>query len=134
MLSGGRGMNKIKYNLQKFMYGRNGNDEMNKALLISALVLYMLSLINVFKILYFAATVLTVYALYRAFSKDLYNRRKENQKFQSYYNFKKMQFDQRKTHKLFKCKKCSKIVRVPKGKGKIEVTCPSCGNKVIIRS
>ncbi|WP_207645519.1 hypothetical protein [Marvinbryantia formatexigens] len=48
----------------------------------------------------------------------------------SYVELVKMNFEQRKTHRIFMCKVCGKKVRVPKGKGKIEITCPSCGNKM----
>lgn len=51
-------------------------------------------------------------------------------KFMIYIELVKMNFEQRKTHRIFMCKACGKKVRVPKGKGKIEITCPSCGNKM----
>ena len=34
-----------------------------------------------------------------------------------------------KDHKYFFCPKCGQSVRVPKGAGKIRVTCPKCGEK-----
>lgn len=34
-----------------------------------------------------------------------------------------------KEHKYFKCPKCKARLRVPKGRGRITVTCPRCGNK-----
>lgn len=40
----------------------------------------------------------------------------------------------RKTTKYFKCKNCGQILSVPKGKGKIRVTCPKCGTKVEMKS
>ena len=39
-----------------------------------------------------------------------------------------------KEHRIFRCPKCDKRVRVPRGRGKIEITCPHCGNKFIKRS
>lgn len=70
------------------------------------------------------------YGLFRVFSKNREKRLKENHVFMSYVELVKMNFEQRKTHRIFMCKVCGKKVRVPKGKGKIEITCPSCGNKM----
>lgn len=38
---------------------------------------------------------------------------------------------QRKTHRFFKCPECGVTVRVPKGKGKIKITCPKCKNAFV---
>ena len=50
------------------------------------------------------------------------------------FSFYKLKYDQRKEYNIFKCKSCGRKVRVPRGKGKIEVTCPICGNKKICRT
>ena len=39
-----------------------------------------------------------------------------------------------KEHKYFVCKSCKTICRVPAGKGKVEITCPKCGGKIIAKS
>ena len=36
-----------------------------------------------------------------------------------------------KLFRFFKCPVCKQKLRVPKGKGKVEITCPKCGNKFI---
>ena len=113
----------------KFMSGRNGLDECGKVAFVSAAVVYVLLMIfpNVLlELLFFVAVG---YGLFRVFSKNREKRLKENHVFMSYVELVKMNFEQRKTHRIFMCKVCGKKVRVPKGKGKIEITCPSCGNK-----
>ncbi|MDY2777424.1 MAG: hypothetical protein SOU51_03510 [Collinsella sp.] len=37
---------------------------------------------------------------------------------------------ERKTSLFFRCKTCGTILSVPRGKGKLRVTCPKCGTKV----
>ncbi|HAB60780.1 MAG TPA: hypothetical protein DCE48_08770, partial [Lachnospiraceae bacterium] len=67
-------------------------------------------------------------------------RYEENQKFLSFWNpirntfTKKVERSKDKTHRFFKCPKCSKTVRVPKGKGKICITCPICKEEFIRKS
>ena len=39
-------------------------------------------------------------------------------------------WDNRKTTMYFKCKNCGQILSVPRGKGRIRITCPRCGTKV----
>lgn len=39
-----------------------------------------------------------------------------------------------KEHRIFRCPNCDQRVRVPRGRGKIEITCPRCGHKFIKRS
>ena len=39
-----------------------------------------------------------------------------------------------KTHKYYKCPTCKQVVRVPKGRGKIEINCPKCHTKFIKRT
>ena len=37
-------------------------------------------------------------------------------------------------HRIFRCPKCDQRVRVPRGRGKISITCPKCGHEFIKRS
>ena len=127
-------MNKWKWKLQQFMIGRNGADTLSHAVVgvgIAMYVVYVISGESIFNVL---STVALVYALLRMFSKNVSDRSKENAVFQRYIQYVKTKWEFRKTHKVFLCKKCGKIVRVPKGKGKIEVTCPVCRTKRMICS
>lgn len=125
------------------MYGRNGTDQLNWAILVSYLVLWLLRVIMgaldiaiVALIIDVVMFLLAVVLLWRTFSRNLPKRRAENQKFVNWWwpiknrlaAAKARRAD--KEHKYFTCKNCKTICRVPAGKGKIVITCPKCGHKI----
>ena len=126
----------LMYKFNRFMQGRYGYDELFKFLTYTALVLVVLSYLPYMKFLSLVAFILMVYGIFRVFSKNFTDRRNELNK---YYilsdKFKKSKrvfsarWRDRKTHIYFKCKNCGAIIRVPKNKGEIEVTCPRCRAK-----
>jgi len=119
------------------MYGRNGYDELSMVLYFIALLFVLLSYIPVvgfaFTILSFAVMI---WSLFRTFSKNLVRRRRE---LALYYKIKnaprqarqlrKNKKRDKKTHCYFKCPQCRAVLRVPRGKGEIIVTCPRCGKR-----
>ena len=122
----------MKEKLQRFMWGRYGNDRFNQFLMIVALVCLALSFFGL-RIFYVLALALLVYVYYRMFSRDYNRRYAENQKFLTWQNkikYKvnnwKRNLTDRKTHHIYKCPNCRQKIRVPRGKGKIIVTCPKC--------
>lgn len=134
----------VRNTIARFMYGRNGWDQLNQALVIFYLGLWMAELVlnavlknrlvtSVFEGVLF---VLLLYIFMRMFSKNLYKRREENQKWISLAwglkNRRKNAAARRadKDHRYFTCKSCKTICRVPAGKGKIVITCPKCGAKI----
>ena len=125
---------RLRWKIQKFMQGRNGVDELSRILLYAVLVLYVLSIILQSLILDYVAFAGVLYLLYRTLSKNLYVRREENRKFVTWLETTRIKMEQRKDYKIFKCKGCGRNIRVPRGKGKIEVTCPMCGKKTIHRT
>ncbi|MBR4059267.1 MAG: hypothetical protein IKK03_05440 [Lachnospiraceae bacterium] len=125
---------RLRWKIQKFMQGRNGVDELNRILLYAVLVLYVSSIILQSLILDYLAFAGILYLLYRTLSKNLYVRREENRKFVTWLETTRIKMEQRKDYKIFKCKGCGRNIRVPRGKGKIEVTCPMCGKKTIHRT
>ena len=127
----------------RFMYGRNGWDQLNQALFRGYLVLWTAELICAFlkrglavRVLEALLVALMLFIFFRIFSKNLYKRRTENQKWVSWYcgiknrnaGAKARHAD--KEHKYFTCKSCKTICRVPAGKGKIIITCPKCGAQI----
>ena len=136
-------MNKFRDALYRFMYGRNGVDALNWALFAVELVLSLLSSFvrvqAVAAVLYFLSLVLMFIVLIRIFSRDLTQRRAENAKFLSWWTPKAnaMRGAQArradKAHKYVRCS-CGAYCRVPKGVGKVELTCPKCGKKKVVKT
>lgn len=114
--------------------GRNGMDDCAKYSYIAGIVLYVIYLFTGVGFLYYFSTLLLLYGLFRVFSKNVAARQSEERKLHDEINFQKMRFEQRKEYRLYRCKGCGRKIRVPKGKGKVEVTCPTCGNKEIHRT
>ena len=133
---------KIGNAIARFMYGRNGMDQLNLVLMWVVLILDVVTMLvqrnhaAVSMVLYWLSMAGWVYVLFRMFSKNLSKRRGENQKFVNWVwrmrssraGAKERHAD--KDHKYFTCKNCKTICRVPVGKGKIIITCPKCGAQI----
>ena len=116
----------MKYKLSAFFSGRNGIDDLGKTLLWGTLIIMILSALLGFTFLYRAALVPLCYVYIRAFSRNLEKCQMQNAKHLSWRNFRKLRFQQRKTHRFYRCPKCKQVLRVPKGKGRITITCRNC--------
>ena len=123
----------IRNALQRFLYGRYGNDQLNWFLIGLYLVLYILSLLTGFGLFYWISVFLVFITLFRMLSRNLAQRRTENAKFMQkagpVLQWFRLQRTIRKDkeHRYFKCPSCGQHLRVPRGKGKITVTCRGCG-------
>ena len=131
-------MNQWKRKLEEFMRGRYGMDDVGQFIMLCAILMLLVSLFDSNLILMIVGCGLLVYAYFRMFSKNLSARRRENMVFLSIKESLRFRFQSWKlhrsmcrTHKYYKCPKCGQKLRVPKGKGKIEVSCPKCGEKFI---
>lgn len=132
---------KAREKMQQFMYGRYGNDQLSRVYLGITLVLLVLSLFTHWTIFYIAGIVLLIYCYYRMFSKNITRMSAQNQK---YLNFRyglavkrqkvKTRMQQRRVYHFYKCPQCKQKVRVPKGHGKICITCPKCRAEFIRKS
>ena len=122
----------IRSFLSRFMAGRYGTDQLNNTMIIAYVVLYLISIFTRWSVLYWIALVLVFVTLFRTMSRQLDRRRAENAKFlqlvrplnRKLKNLKVRIRD--KDHRYFKCPNCSQYLRVPRGKGKITVSCRSC--------
>lgn len=119
--------------LQRIMYGRYGSDQLNIFLLAVYLILYFVSWITGLGFLSYLGFVAIIVALFRILSRNLDRRRAENAKFLkliapvSQWIKLRRTMHRDKDHCYFKCPNCGQHLRVPKGKGKITVTCRACG-------
>ncbi len=127
-------MDKLKQKIRQFFQGRYGSDELGRTISIVVLVVYLIGLLLKNQVVISLAMAGMIYSMYRMLSRDFWSRSAENKKYLDFLNLNKMRFEQRKTHRIFKCKGCGKNIRIPKGKGKIEVRCPKCGNRSIHRT
>ncbi len=117
---------KIGYTLQNFMSGRAGADQLSWALLLFGLALNLIGSLTGLTILCLLAYVPFVFTIYRMFSRNVEKRRQENAAFTGV--FKRMRD---REHRYYACPKCHQRVRVPRGKGKISIRCPQCGERFI---
>lgn len=125
-------MNDWKYKIMQFMRGRRGPDELSRMLSIVAMVLFGVSIfIRTGGLLELLAAALLIYAYFRMFSKDIPKRYVENQKYINFRYRMICKWNEHKTYRHFKCKNCGQKVRVPRGKGKICITCPKCRHEFI---
>ena len=127
-------LNKLKYSLYRFMNGRYGSDQLNIALLILSISVSLIGGILFNRSIYVSLVVygISFLILYRGFSKKIYKRQQENLKFmrliqpiKSKYKLVKLNLTQ-KQYKHVQCPRCHRTLRVPRGRGKIEITCPHC--------
>ena len=120
----------LSIGLRRFMEGRYGTDKLNMFILGAGLVLCIISLFIDFAPVNFALTFLSYgfmfLAIFRSFSRKTYLRYRENRKFL-------LLLDRIKDrdHKYFECPRCHQVVRVPRGKGKINISCPKCKEKFL---
>lgn len=132
----------MKEKVQKFMQGRYGIDRFSRFLIgLSFALLFLSLLIRRTNLIYLLAMAVLVYCYYRTFSKDFTKRYNENQWFlkQSYkwYLFRDKltkKFNQKRQYHIYKCPNCSQKIRIPRGKGKVAISCPKCHNEFIKKS
>ena len=117
-----------------FMAGRYGIDNFNRFIMWAIVVCIVAGWFGIRGFSKLALAFLIIY-IYRMLSKNYNQRYKENQVYLRYtekirwhFSNLKKKIAYRKTHRIFKCPRCKKKLSVPKGKGKIEISCP-CGNK-----
>ena len=123
-------MGKFSNGLRRFMMGRYGTDKLNMAILGVGLVACILSMFIRFAPVTLALTLISYvfmgWAIFRSFSRNTYKRYQENRKYLMC-----LQKIKDREHRYYDCPRCRQQVRVPRGKGKIAITCPKCREKFI---
>ena len=123
-------MAQLTAKLQRFMAGRYGTDRLNMTILGVGLAACLISsffrnaAVNL--LLTAVSYGLMFWAISRALSRNTYKRYQENRKFLQFFDRLKD-----RQHRYYDCPKCRQVVRVPRGKGKIAITCPKCREKFI---
>lgn len=133
-----------KNKMSQFMYGRYGVDQFSKFLLLATLVLCIASIFlppRVGSLISTLVLILIIYTYFRMFSRNIYKRAAENEKYlkitnkwRRKFNTEKKIASQRKYYRFYKCPGCGQKIRVPKGRGKIQIRCPKCNEKFIKKS
>ncbi len=125
----------LKERFLRFMAGRYGSDQLSRFLSFLALALIVLNLFLRSGILWLLGVAALVLVHLRMFSRSYEKRRRENERYlQLKYkltggvrNWADRQ-KQRRDYVFFRCPACHAMLRVPRGKGRIRVTCRKCGN------
>lgn len=133
----------LAYKFQGFMQGRYGDDELNRFLVWAGLIMLILSYFRPLRYLSPVVMIIFILTLFRTFSKNLFKRSSENQKYlkitggiRRKVNTAKNMIRDRKEYSYYKCPTCKSYVRirkVPKGKN-IAIRCSKCGNEFTKRT
>ena len=121
---------KIRTGLRRFMEGRYGTDKLNMLILGCALAIVIVysfvpsGLVQL--ILWALSYVLMIWAIFRSLSRNTYKRYEENRRF-----LRLCEQVKDRDNRYFNCPRCRQRVRVPRGKGKISITCPKCREKFV---
>ena len=127
----------MREKIARFMAGRNGNDQLNRFLLLVDIVLLLIASIfkdGIGRYVYPFVFVLLAYAYFRMLSRNVYKRREENAKYirarykvSAALRVRHERWVQRKDYKFFTCPNCKTALRVPRGQRKLNILCRKCG-------
>jgi hypothetical protein len=127
--------------IYRFMRSRYGNDQLSMFLTWAGLIFMVIDCFTKIGIFYLVGIVMFVYGYIRIFSKQYEKRAAQNKWFLEKTSgirnvFKRMKKSKEagKDYKIFTCPRCEQMIRIPKGKGRIEIRCPKCGNTFIKKS
>lgn len=124
----------MKEKFLRFMQGRYGADRLGQFLSAVSVALLVISIFDDTGLSFAAALALLIWSYFRIFSKNIPKWYAENQKYlamtmklRQNFEKKKSELKQRRIYHIYKCPGCGQKMRIPKGKGRIEVRCPKCG-------
>ena len=133
--------NDWKNKMMQFMQGRYGADQMGQMLSAVSMVFLIISLFSRNQAWFLLALIGIVYNYFRMFSKNISKRYAENQKYLTMtagirrkIASWKSQLAQRKIYHIYRCPGCKQKIRVPRGRGKIEIRCPKCNTRFVKKS
>lgn len=124
---------KVKRGIQRFMVGRNGADELARAMIMAALVLMLFTSLTGSTLLNLLSLILYFATIFRIFSRNIAKRYEENrkyvewrQKFQIEASQKWIRLKNSKKYRYFKCPECNALLKLPRKVGEVTVTCGKC--------
>lgn len=134
---------KFRDRLAQFFQGRNGSDQLSRAMSWTSCVLLLVSMFTssvlngvLSSVLWYLALIIFGISIFRMLSKNIYKRQAENDKYRAFssrikarFARTKQRFHDRKAYKYFKCPSCKATLRVPRGKGNVQITCRKCGHR-----
>lgn len=135
--------NRLSYLFSRIFVGRCGFDDLSLFLMRSVPLPFLLSVAlkkaaggYVSMFLFSFSMVLFLWSLWRAFSTSLYSRKCENEHFLSSSLYQSVngaltRLSQIRHYRFFRCPDCRQRLRVPRGKGRIQIHCPHCGRSFI---
>ena len=131
----------MRRRLEEFMQGLYGADEFSRFIMAVTLVLLILNMFTRIPLLYLLALVFLGYGYFRMFSRNISKRSSENyaylqktERIRAWFGKMKRRIVQSRDYHIYKCPSCGQKIRVPRGKGKICITCPKCRKEFEKRS
>ena len=131
----------MREKLRRFMIGRYGTDGLNQFLSIASPVLLLIAIVSRISLFTWLGVVLLGLYYYRMFSRNISKRTEENYKYyavkdriRNKFSGLKDQWDNRKLYHYYRCPQCRQKLRVPRGRGRIQISCPRCGTQFIKKS
>ena len=126
----------MRERFREFMVGRYGPDQLNIVLFVCALAARLIATVSGLFLFSLLSYMLMIMAFFRMLSRNIQKRRAENDVFLRFWGPFRHKFRSYKDraagsreYKFFRCPNCKNMLRVPKGKGRIQVTCPKCGER-----
>lgn len=123
------------------MLGRYGADQLGQFLLITAIICMVISMLLGSPVCNILSVLLLILCYCRMLSKNHTRRYAENTQYLKYagkvtgfFKAKKRYFSQLKDYHIYRCPSCRQKIRIPRGKGRISITCPKCRTEFIKKS
>ena len=124
----------MKEKFLKFMEGRYGGDELSRFGMVLAILLTILSgFLHKPWLNHIAILLILYFGVFRVFSRNTTKRYRERLKYlnatqplRNFFRQQSLKIKNKSKYKYLKCPECSNKMKVPKGKGKIKITCPYC--------
>lgn len=131
----------LRERLRRWMAGRYGVDALGRFLSGAALVCILLAMLLRWPLLDWLGLGLLAVCYCRMFSRSAARRAAENAVFYRCkerllggVRQKRLEWAQRGLYRYFRCPNCRQKMRVPRGHGRIAVTCPKCKTEFLKKS